>query len=100
MTKVDQIRFFAIYNKGTRQFLPAPLIGKSGATWVIPSRVYPPRLFTGITAAKNALNWWLDGKYWRSLVDPGDLSRKSDPSRHRHEWSVVRLEPFRIHSPI
>lgn len=88
---------FAILHKPSGGFLPH-FGRRRGHTHAEVSTFLPPRLFQKEQHAKNALKYWLDGKWTETSFQHShtgeydvDLSFKPQPERQANEMEVVKV---------
>lgn len=98
------MKFYAIRHNPSGLFLPS-LDGsrnkrsRGGYTHTEPTPLEPPRLFTNLRAARNALTCWLSGvisQKWSYDPDSGyyddlDLETSPRPDRKREEMEIVPI---------
>ena len=89
---------YAIRQKSTGHYLPYYRRYRS-PTHTEPSGTECPRTFSTLTAARNALNWWLEGKLttrWMTNDDFGmgddGLHLEPKPHRKKEDMEVVEVD--------
>lgn len=87
--------FYALRHKPTGHFLPQPPHKGRGFTNTEPTDKHPPRLHCSLNSARQALDWWLSGKWRcinRSWDDEGDLTCQPVASRKPEDMEIVQCE--------
>ena len=94
--------FYAIRQISTGWFLPQTRCGR-GYTQTSPERDCIPRLHHSLAGARQALSWWLDGK-WVSDGDgsPYRVRDQDQPFRDDNDMEIVEVDvqiirPFTVH---
>jgi hypothetical protein len=90
--QIDQRTYYVLRRKDG--CLMPSFKGRAGGTYVEPGKSRePPRLFTTTTAAKNALDWWVQGRVQvRSANEFGDMEimgQTKVEGRNADDWSIV-----------
>lgn len=88
---IDQRTYYVLRRKDG--VLMPSFRGRAGGTYVEPGKSRePPRLFTTTTAAKNALDWWVEGRVQvRMIRDEGSeiVGQTKVEGRCADDWSIV-----------
>lgn len=93
------VKFYACYNKRTGQYLPGGGRGYTHRPAALPEDAVP-RLHLSASSARQALRYWLQGKYvvYRersySLEGPDDYEQVdvvSVPGRDPDDWDVISV---------
>lgn len=89
-----RIHYLAIRHNPSGGFLPQ--MTSYGFTRCAPSLVDPPRLFTKIGAAKQALDRWLQGEWFEGFYDDErglqDIRIQPVAGRRREDMEIVEIE--------
>jgi hypothetical protein len=92
---------FAVKQKSTGRFLPAPS-GRTGGSWVEPTNLAPPRIFKNHHSAACAMRAWLMGHFkmvtntnWEGDIDI-DLEVEPVEGRSADDMEVVKLQLIEV----
>jgi len=82
--------YYIIKHKTNGKYIPAA-VRKRGRTCLELSNDDIPRLFKRISSAKQALTWWLKGKYYLDYPDD-TLNIIKVANRHKDDMCIVKVK--------